>query len=194
MRPGQAKRRSAGALSGLAGAGLLALAWPAGAEEVPPFGPPLGGKAYVVRSFAMKVTGGVKKEVAGKKGDGKTALVGQCQPTTWANFGIHVGGAMDAEQAGIAVITKGPIATGATGTFKLDKVYVDWFSIRGQAIDSARYGGPGVLTLTTHEASPGRRRMAGTIRGTRLEGLDDAKGKSIDVEASFDMDFSCGVR
>jgi hypothetical protein len=183
-----------GALSGLAG-GLLALASPsvATAEDVPPFGPPLGAKAHVVRSFAMKITGAVKKDVTGKKGDGKTALVGQCKPTTWANFGIHVGSAMDAEQAGIAVITKGKIATGATGTFKLDKVYVDWFSMAGGAISTARYGGPGVLTITTHDGSPGRRRMVGSIKGSGLEGLDDAKGKTIDVEASFDMDFSCGV-
>ncbi len=39
------------ALLGLAGAGLFALASPpaALAEDVPPFGPPLGAKAQVVR-------------------------------------------------------------------------------------------------------------------------------------------------
>jgi hypothetical protein len=190
-------RRTIGrALSGLAGAGLLALASPSAAlaEDVPPFGPPLGVKAQVVRAFSMKITGAVKKDVTGKKGDGKTGLIGQCNPASWANFGVQVGTAMGTEQAGIAVITRDKIATGATGTFPLDKVYVDWFSMEGGTISAPRYGGPGVLTITTHDGSAGHRRMIGAIKGTGLAGLDgDAKGKKIDVEASFDMDFSCGV-
>jgi len=41
---------------------------------------------------------------------------------------------------------------------------------------------------------PGKRRMTGTIVGTKLEGLEKLNGKFIDVTASFDMDFSCGVK
>lgn len=189
------RRMVSRALPALAGAGLFALASPlaALAEEVPPFGPALGEKAPVVRTFNMKITGAVKKEVTGKKGDGKTGLIGQCKPTTWANFGVQVGTTMGTEQAGIAVITKGNIATGATGTFALERVYVDYFSVEAGTISTARYGGPGVLTITTHDGTAGHRRMIGAIKGTGLKGLDDAKGKTIDVEASFDMDFSCGV-
>jgi hypothetical protein len=178
----------------LAAAALLVSCLPVMAADVPPFGPGLGEKADVVRAFQMKITGSVAKEVTGKKGDGRTALVGQCKPTTWANFGIQHGSAMAGNQAGIAVVTKGKIETGATGKFELEKIYVDLFSIDGANVQSFRFAGPGVLTLTTHDGSPGKRRMIGTIQGAKLKGLDDAKDKSIGVEASFDMDFSCGVK
>lgn len=172
----------------------MALGLPvATAGDVPPFGPGLGEKADVVRAFQMKTTGSVAKEVTGEKGDGKTGLIGQCKPTTWANFGVQHGTSMG-DQAGIAVITKGMIETGATGKFELDKIYVDFFSIDGANVASYRFAGTGVLTLTTHDASPGKRRMIGTIQGSKLKGLDDAKDKSIDVVASFDMEFSCGVK
>jgi hypothetical protein len=179
----------------LATIGLATLALPVAAGDVPPFGPALGEKADVVRAFHMKTTGFVAKEVTGKKGDGKTALVGQCKPTTWANFGIHQGGPMDDQQAGFAIITKGKIETGATGKFPLDKVYVDFFITDGAKMASWRFAGTGLLTLTTHDASPGKRRMIGTVQGTKLVGLEDeAKGKAIEMEASFDMEFSCGVK
>jgi hypothetical protein len=180
----------------LAVVGLMALELPVAiAKDLPPFGPDLGEQADVVRSFHMKTTGSVAREVTGKKGDGRTGLIGRCNPAMWANFGIHQGTPMDANQAGIAVITKGKIATGATGTFPLDQVYVDFFLIDGANISSYRFGGRGVLTITTHDASPGSRRMIGTIQASKLEGLDhEAKGKSIGVQASFDMEFSCGVK
>lgn len=40
----------------------------------------------------------------------------------------------------------------------------------------------------------GKRRMTGTIVGTKLGGQEKLKGKFIDVTAGFDMDFSCGVK
>jgi hypothetical protein len=179
----------------LAVVGPMLLAPPAAmAGELPPFGPAMGEQADVVRSFHMKTTGSVAKEVTGKKGDGKTGLIGRCNPATWANFGVQQGTPMGGDQAGIAVITKGKIETGATGKFALDRVYVDFFLIDGANISSYRFGGPGVLTITTHDASPGKRRMIGTIQGSKLKGLEEAKGKTIDVEASFDMEFSCGVK
>jgi hypothetical protein len=188
--------RSRGWRLAVAGSGLLVLVQPTAiaAQEVPPFGPALGQKADVVRSFRLRATGAVTKEVTGKKGDGKTGLVGQCNPASWANFGIQVGTSMGTEQASIAVVTQDKVGTGATGEFKLDKIYVDFLSIQGASIQSLRFAGRGVLTLATHDGSPGKRRMIGSIRGANLEGLDDAAGKRIDVEAAFDMDFSCGVK
>lgn len=180
----------------LAVVGMMALALPVAiAKDLPPFGPEFGERADVVRSFHMKTTGSVAREVTGKKGDGKTGLIGRCNPAMFANFGVHQGGPMDSAQAGIAVITKGKIATGATGKFDLSTVYVDYFIIEGSNISSYRFGGPGVMTITTHDATPGKRRMIGTIQAAKLEGLDqEAKGKTIAVEASFDMEFSCGVK
>ena len=190
------RSRNRGMCMAIVGTGLLGLVHPVtgGAQDLPPFGPALGQKADVVRTFKLKATGAVTKEVTGKKGDGRTGLTGQCNPASWANFGIQVGSSMATEQASIAVVTKGNIGTGATGEFKLDKIYVDFVSIQGSTIQSFRFAGPGVLTLTTHDGSPGKRRMIGSIRGSKLNGLDDAAGKLIDVEAAFDMDFSCGVK
>jgi hypothetical protein len=162
-------------------------------DDLPPFGPPLGAKADVVRSFTMKLTGAVKKTVTGAKGDGKTGLVGQCKPTTWSNFGIAVGSSMSAEQAGVYLITKGTIATGATGAFPLSKVMVELFTMSGQSIESLTFSGPGELVITAHDGTPGRRRLVGTITGKKLK-ESGSPGKAVDVEASFDMDFSCGVK
>jgi hypothetical protein len=179
----------------------LACAWLAGspapvaaAEDLPPFGPPLGVKADVVRSFSMKTTGGMALAVTGAKGDGKTGLLGQCKPTLWANFGVEVGRTFDTEKSGITVVTKDKIATGATGPFQLTRLDVERLELKGASLLSSRYTGPGVLVITTHDGTPGRRRMVGTISGKGLKGRDDAEGKTIDVEASFDMDFSCGVK
>jgi len=167
-------------------AGLLLLL---AAADVGPYGPAFGAKADVVRSFTLTTTGAIAREITGKKGDGKTGLRGQCNPTMFANFGIERG---DFDQrADIYLITKGKIATGATGEFKLDTI---WVSFYDDANGERKFGGPGTLTLTIHEASPGARRMKGTITGPKLEGLDTQKGKFIAVTASFDMDFSCGVK
>jgi hypothetical protein len=159
------------------------------AEEVGPFGPSLGAKALVVRTFTMKTTGAVAAEVKGEKGDEKTGLIGQCNPTMFANFGILHGSLY--EEAEIAIVSKDPIKTGMTGEVKLDKIYVRFSDLKN---DERRFGGKGMLRLTVHEAAAGKRRMTGTIAGTKLEGLEKLEGKFIDVTASFDMDFSCGVK
>jgi hypothetical protein len=160
------------------------------ADEVGPYGPPLGVKADVVRSFTLKTSGAVTKEVNGRKGDGQTGLRGQCDPKTFANFGVEKGSLLG-EQAEVAIVTRDPIATGATGEFRLDKVYVRFFD---DANGERRFGGPGKLTLTVHEAAAGRRRLSGAITGAKLEGFDTQRGKRLDVTATFDLDFSCGVR
>jgi hypothetical protein len=160
------------------------------AKDVGPSGPSLGVKADVVRTFTMKVSGAVTAEVKGKKGDEKeTRLVGQCNPTMFANFGI-LQGDFD-EQAEIAIMSRDPIKTGQTGDIKLEMIWVRFFDLKNE---QRRFGGEGMLKLTVHDASPGKRRMTGTIVGTKLEGEDELSGKFIDVTASFDMDFSCGVK
>jgi len=159
------------------------------AEDVGPFGPSAGGKADVVRSFTMKVSGAVTAEVKGKKGDEKTGLLGQCKPTMFANFGILHGSSY--EQAEISIVSQDPIKTGMTGDIKLDKIWVRFFDLKNE---ERKFGGKGLLKLTVHDASPGKRRMTGTIVGTKLGGLEKFNGKFIDVTASFDMDFSCGVK
>ena len=159
------------------------------AADVGPFGPSLGAKADVVRTFTMKVSGAVTAEVKGKKGDEKSGLVGQCNPTMFANFGILHGSSY--EGAEISIVSKDPIKTGVTGDIKLDRIWVRFFDLKN---DERKFGGKGMLTLTVHDATPGKRRMTGTIVGTKLEGLEKLNGKFIDVTASFDMDFSCGVK
>jgi hypothetical protein len=173
----------------LAAAGLSA-ATARAAETLGPYGPPFGAKADVVRSFTLKTTGYLPREVSGKKGDGKTGLRGQCNPKMFANFGIERGNVME-DRADIYVVTKGRIDTGATGEFKLDTI---WVSFYDDAHGERKFGGPGTLTISTHQASPGSRRMVGTIRGERLEGFDSLQGKFIGAVATFDLDFSCGVR
>ena len=173
----------------LIASGLALMAGVAGAQNVGPFGPPMGVKAEVVRSFAMKTTGAVVAEVQGKMGDRQTGLRGQCDPSKFANFAFEKGSSYD--QAEISIISNEPIKTGVTGEIKLDKIYVRFFDLKN---DERRFGGPGKLTLTVHDASKGKRRMAGTIIGSELEGLENLSGKFLDVTATFDADFSCGVK
>jgi len=171
-------------------AGLLGILGSlAGAEEVGPFGPSLGAKAMVVRTFHMKTSGAVEAEVKGEKGDEETGLIGQCKPTMFANFGILHGSLYD--QAEIAIVSQDAIKTGMTGDIKLDKIYVRFSDLKN---DERKFGGKGLLKLTTHEAASSKRRMTGTIVGTKLKGFGQLEGKFIDVTASFDMDFSCGVK
>jgi hypothetical protein len=51
----------------------------------------------------------------------------------------------------------------------------------------------GTLTLATHDPSKGRRRMIGRS-SPESEPLDNLQSKPVDVEAAFDVDFSCGVK
>ena len=78
-----------------------------------------------------------------------------------------------------------------TGDIKLDKIWVRFFDLENV---ERKFGGKGLLKLTVHDATPGKRRMTGTIVGTKLGGLEKFNGKFIDVTASFDMDFSWGVK
>jgi hypothetical protein len=168
---------------------LAAIGSSALAQDVGPFGPPLGVKAPVVRSFTMTTTGVVSTEIKGGKGDEKTGLIGGCKPTMFANFGILHGTSF--EQSEITIVSRDPIPTGMTGDIKLDRIWVRFYDPNN---DERKFGGKGTMKLTTHEATPGKRRMIGSITGTKLEGFDKLAGKFIDVTAAFDMDFSCGVK
>ena len=180
------------AVTGIAIALSIAAIGAGSAEDVGAFGPPLAVKAMVVRTFTMKTSGAIKTEVKGEKGDEKTALMGLCNPATWANFGIVTeGNPKIYEQMGIYITTENPIKTGMTGDINLDKILVRFFDMTN---DERRFSGRGMLKLTAHNATPGKRRMTGTIVGTKLEGVEDKLGgKFISVTANFDMDFSCGV-
>lgn len=164
------------------------------AADIGPFGPSLGAKADVVRSFTMKVSGAMTAEVKGRKGDELTGLLGQCNPTMFANFGIEHGTTY--KVAEISIVSSDPIKTGMTGEIKLDKIWVRFseFDAGKQDFSERRFGGKGKMTLKVHDASPGKRRMTGTITGSKLKGLEKQQGKVIDVTSDFDMDFSCGVK
>ena len=183
------KRSLMGWLGGIVAAASFAVPGNGMAEEVGPFGPSLGAKALVVRTFTMKTTGAVAAEVKGDKDDEQTGLIGQCKPTMFANFGILHGSSYEQEE--ISIVSKDPIKTGMTGEIKLDKIWVRFSDLK---TDERKFGGKGTLKLTVHDAASGKRRMTGTITGTKLEGLEKLAGKYIDVTANFDMDFSCGVK
>jgi len=160
-------------------------------EEMGPYGPGLELNYEAVRSFTLKTSGAITKEIKAVKGQGKTGLTGNCNPKMFANFGIHRGGPFDAEQVGIALISRDAIGMGITGTFPLNMVQVDFFDLPN---GTRRFTGPGTLTLTVHNPSPRKRRMTGTISGSNLKGLEKEEGKTLDVIATFDLDFSCGVQ
>ena len=178
-----------GVAGGMVVAALFTAAGNGMAEEVGPFGPSLGAKALVVRTFTMKTTGAVAAEVKGNKDDEQTGLIGQCNPAMFANFGILHGTSYEQEE--ISIVSKDPIKTGMTGEIRLDKIWVRFSDLK---TDERKFGGKGTLKLTVHDATAGKRRMTGTIVGTKLEGLETLGGKFIDVNASFDMDFSCGIK
>lgn len=154
-----------------------------------PFGPPLGGLARVVRSAVLTTSGAVSGEFRGSPDDEATGLRGQCDPKMWANFGIDLPpGEYDRLQ--VTLTSREAIATGAKGTFPLDHLVVEFTT---KEMDSLRFRGRGVLELTTHDATPGKRRMVGTMSGKGLEGREAAEGRTLDATLAFDMDFSCGV-
>jgi hypothetical protein len=168
----------------------------AGADEDPgEYGPGLN-QVHVVRSFAVKITGGLTDTISGKKEDGRTTLGGGCKPDMFANLGFHTGGLFD-DQGGIGFASNDPIKLGQTGEIDLDWVMITMFKMnkgKGEPESKRFMSDGGTLTLTTHDPSKGHRRMVGTIVAKDLQPLDGLKSKPVDVEAAFDADFSCGVK
>jgi len=157
------------------------------------YGPELG-QAHVVRSLTIKVSGGMNETFAGKKEDGKTTLSGECKPDLFANLSFDIGESLG-DRAGIGFATNDPIKMGQTGEIDLDWVMIDSVKISNADVQSKRFKSEdGTLTLTMHDPSKGSRRMTGTIVAKNLQPLDELKVQPVNVEASFDMDFSCGVK
>ena len=165
-----------------------------GTEDDPGVWGPQLGQAHVVRSLTIKASGGMNETFTGTKEDGKTTLSGECKPDLFANLSLDIGESLG-DRAGIAFATEDPIMIGQTGEIDLDWVMVDSVKINNADVQSKRFkSDDGTLTITQHDPTKGSRRMTGTIVAKNLEPLDGAQGPPVNVEASFDMDFSCGVK
>ena len=163
--------------------------------EMGPYGPAFGVLAPVVRTVTVQTSGAITGTFSGRKGEEQTGLRGLCNPETWANFSLSMPGGEQFDEVWVTNMSKGPIPTGATGTFRLDYLEVT-FSKSGPdyTVTQREFRGPGTMTLTRHDADPDHRRMIGTMTGTGLKGKGDDAGKTLDVQVSFDMDSSCGVK
>ncbi len=162
-----------------------------------PYGPALGSQAHVVRSVIVKTTGDVSGEFSGTKGEKGTYLSGLCNPKTMANFMIALTGGDQWDEIWVTNYSKGRIAAAKTGTFKLSWVEVQFRKYAEGKFTIRKFKGPGTMTLTTHDADPDNRRMIGTMEGSSLEELTlmgKNTGKQVDLQVSFDMDSSCGIK
>lgn len=158
--------------------------------ELGAFGPPLGVLAPVVRSATLTTSGAIAGRFSGSSSDEHTGLRGQCNPGMWANFGIDLPPG-DYERLQVTLTSRDAIPTGATGEFRLDSLVVEFTT---KSYESLTFRGRGTLTLATHDADRGGRRMVGMMSGAKLEGNEAAAGQALDATLDFDMDFSCGVR
>ncbi len=163
------------------------------AEALGPYGPEFGVRAPVVRAVSVDTTGAVTGRFTGAPGDDVTGLMGLCNPTTFANFMLALPGGEDFDEVWVTNMSKRGITTGETGTFALSYIDVTFRKTTSNDFIQREFRGPGTLTLSTHVAKPGSRRMIGTMEGTGLTGRGDDDGKQLDVAVSFDMDSSCGV-
>lgn len=170
---------------------------PAGAaqkEELGPFGPSLGATARVVRSVTVETSGAVTGTFKGSLKDENTGLMGTCNPGTFANFMIKLGGGNQFDEVWVTIWSKGKVGSGETGMFKLSSLELTFRKTTRTDFIQREFKGPGTLTLTAHDATRGKRRMTGTIEGKGLRGRDGDEGKMLNAKVSFDMDFSCGVK
>lgn len=162
-----------------------------------PHGPALGAKAHVVRAVTVKTSGEVSGEFSGVKGEEGTYLSGLCNPESFANFMLALPGGDKWDEIWVTNYSKGRIGTAETGTFKLSWVEVNLQKYADGEFTIRKFKGPGTMTLTTHDATPDNRRMVGTMEGSGLEELTltgKNTGKKVDLQVSFDMDFSCGIK
>ena len=164
-------------------------------EDPGEYGPGLN-QVHAVRTLTIKITGGLTETISGKKEDGRTTLGGGCKPDLFANLTFDTGGMFD-DQGGIAFASNDPIKRGQTGEIGLNWVMITMFKMNkgtGQPESKRFKSDDGTLILTTHDPSKGHRRMVGTILAKDLQPLDGLKSKPVDVEAAFDVSFSCGVK
>jgi hypothetical protein len=159
-------------------------------------GPEFGANAHVVRLVTVKTSGDVSGEFSGGKGEKGTYLSGLCNPKTMANFMIALTGGDQWDEIWITNYSKGRIATGKNGTFKLSWLEATFRKYVKGKFTIRKFKGPGTMTLTTHDTNPENRRMVGTMEGIGLEEMTitgNRTGKRVDLQVSFDMDFSCGI-
>ena len=164
-------------------------------EDPGEYGPGLG-EVHVVRSLSIKVSGGLNETITGAQADGETTLGGECRPDMFANLTFDTGSMMS-DSAGVAFVTVDPITAGQTGDIDLDWVMFTQNKVGNNEFISMRFMNNeegGTLKLTTHNTARGSRRFTGLIRATNLQPLDGLESPPIDVEASFDADFSCGIK
>lgn len=162
-----------------------------------PYGPAMGAQAHVVSSVSVKTSGEVPGEFSGAKGDKGTYLSGLCNPESFANFKLALPGGEEWDEIWVTNYSKGAVETAATGTFKLSWVSITFRKYADGKFTIREFKGPGTMTLTTHDADPKNRRMVGTMEGSGLEELaltGKNTGKKVDLQISFDMDASCGIK
>jgi hypothetical protein len=164
----------------------------ADAVKLGPYGPPMGMRARVVRSVRVTTSGAVAGTFTGSKADDVTGLMGLCDPNSFANFMLALPGGKQYDEVWVTNMSTRAVGTGATGTFRLDYIDLTFRKTTG-AFVQREFRGPGTMTLTTHSAAPGNRRMIGTMEGTGLKGMGKDAGKTLNVKVSFDMNSSCGV-
>lgn len=160
--------------------------------EMGPYGPEMGVTAMVVRSATIETTGAVSGTFTGKSSDETAGLMGLCNPNTFANFLIKTG-EEGSKEVWAGLMSKGEVGTGATGAFRLEYLEITFRESSDTDFSQHDFRGPGTLTITTHDATPGSRHMVGTLEGKGLKGRDEVEGQTIDATVKFDMDFSCGV-
>lgn len=163
-------------------------------DDPGPYGPGLG-QAHVVRALTIKISGGLNEVISGKKEDGDTTLSGECEPDLFANLSLDKE-TSSGDRDGIGFATKDPIKIGQVGEIDLEWVQLDGFRLNNGKPESRRFFGSdgGTLTIATHNPVKGSRRLIGTLIAKNLEPKDGLESKPIDVDASFDLDFSCGVQ
>ncbi|MCC6219611.1 MAG: hypothetical protein IT291_00035 [Deltaproteobacteria bacterium] len=141
-----------------------------------------------VKSLTVKVAGAMQQEFAITAED-SASLNGTCNPDMWANFGIQFRSPGYSWLA-VTLMTKEAIQTGQTGDIPLD--WID-FSYFDEQNNSVTYKGKGTFNISEHIGKASDRRLKGILKGTKLEGQSGAEGKNIDLEAEFDLNYSCGV-
>lgn len=164
------------------------------AEDPGEYGPGLS-QVHVVRSLTIKVSGGLDETITGNKAAEHTTLAGECKPDMFANLSFDTGSMMS-DSAGVAFATVDPITTGQTGDIDLEWVMFTQNKVGNNEFIAMRFMNDegGTLTISTHNTARGSRRLTGVIRGKNLEPRDGLESPPIDLEASFDADFSCGIR
>lgn len=152
-----------------------------------------------VDAVTVRVTGGADASIALR--DKEVSLSGGCDGNSPISLGFHRGTPAEADWFRLGFDTTEPVGTGETGTFGLDAIRWDngtfVHHVGGSDVRVPdRFAGTGTLTVTTHDATmahsmAGARRLTGTLRADNLTNKD---GKTVRLEAEFDVHLSCGVR